>query len=101
MNEQLLGREKMNKKIKAILCTISPTFTTRLMYLFNFQKPLHLKNPRNINEKLQNLKLGEYYDNGTITECVDKIRVREYLKRKGLERLSAKLIWGGMMMSKS
>ena len=52
-----------NLKIKEILSTISPKMTTYLMWFYNFRKPLDLKNPKDINEKLQFLKLRTYYDN--------------------------------------
>jgi len=40
-------------------------------------------NPKNINEKLQCLKLGEYYNNQIITNCCDKVLVKEWIKTKG------------------
>ncbi len=85
----------MNKKIKRILCDISPKLTTRLMYLYNFRKVLNLKNPKGINEKLQYLKLKEYYENSVVTQCVDKYLVRDYLEKKGYGELLPDLLGGG------
>lgn len=84
----------MNVKIKKVLSTISPNFTTRLMFLYNFKKPLNLRNPKDINEKLQYLKLKTYYNNPIITQCVDKSQVRNYLEKKGMSDLSAELYAG-------
>lgn len=85
----------MNKQIKMILSTISPSITTKLMYLYNFHRLLNLKNPSNLNEKLQYLKLKTYYNNPTITQCVDKFRVRDYLSERGLSSILPQLIGGG------
>lgn len=84
----------MNKKIKKILSTISPELTTRLMYRYNFHKRLDLNNPIDINDKLQYLKLRTYYNNATITQCVDKYRVREYLQEKGYGDILPQFIGG-------
>jgi len=69
----------MNKNIKTVMSSISPKFTTYLMYLYNFGKFPNMKNPKDINEKLQYLKLKTYYNNPVVTQCVDKYRVRAYL----------------------
>lgn len=45
----------MNNKIKMFMSTVSPMVTTKLMYLYNFHKVLNLKNPVDLNEKLQYL----------------------------------------------
>lgn len=84
----------MNVKIKKVLSTISPNLTTRLMFLYNFKKPLNLKNPKDINEKLQYLKLKTYYNNPVITRCVDKSQVRGYLNEKGMSDLLPELYAG-------
>lgn len=85
---------KWNGVVKNILCSISPKLATQVMYLFNFKKPLNLKKPQNINEKLQYLKLNTYYENPVITQCADKYSVREYLDKKGYAYLLPKLLGG-------
>lgn len=60
-------------------------------YNAGFSKPLDLTNPITINEKLQYLKLNQYYNNPVVTRCVDKYRVKEYLKEIGYPELAAKL----------
>ncbi len=67
------------------LTRISPTLTSKLIYRISKGKPLNLKNPKDFDEKLMWLKLKKYYKNPLITECADKYRVREYVKRKGCE----------------
>ena len=84
----------MKKKIKMLLSTISPTLTSKILYYYNFHKPLNLKNPVDINEKLQFLKLKTYYNNPAITRCVDKYTVRSYLEQHGHDELLPELIGG-------
>lgn len=84
----------MKKQIKMILSEISPTFVTYLSYYYNFHEVLDLRNPKGINQKLQYLKLKTYNNNSTVAKCVDKLCVRQYLKEKGYEKLSAKLLGG-------
>ena len=86
----------MNKNIKVLLSSISPKMTTYLMYIYNFKTFPNMKKPRNINEKLQYLKLKNYYDNSVVTQCVDKWRVRSYLKDKGYGNLLPDLFMGGI-----
>ena len=82
----------MNKKIKVILSTISPKLETYISYYYNFHEFLNLKNPYGINQKLQYLKLKTYYNNPIITQCVDKYRVRDYIKEIGFEKILPNLI---------
>ena len=60
-------------------------------YNAGFSKPLDLENPVTINEKLQYLKLNQYYNNPVVTRCVDKYRVKEYLREIGYSELAAEL----------
>lgn len=61
----------------------------KYVYWMAFCRYPNLKNPRTINEKLQVLKLNDYYDNPIITQCVDKFRVKDYLDQKGFGDLCA------------
>ena len=81
------GGHKMNRKITSILSAISPLLTTKLMFQYNFHRKLDLKNPQNLNEKFQWLKLYAYYDNPVITTCVDKLKVKDYLSERGYKDL--------------
>ena len=89
-------QDGIRSRIKNILSTLSPGFTTYLMYLYNFKRLPDFDNPKDINDWLQRLKLREYYHNPVITKCVDKYRVREYIKSKGLEHILPNLYIGGV-----
>lgn len=56
-----------------------------------FWKRPDFRKPVNINEKLQILKTGKYYNNPLITTCVDKFQVKKYLEELGYGDLCAKL----------
>lgn len=87
-------KDRIRMFIKKILSSLSPRLTTQLMYKYNFGKKLDLKNPKDINEKLQYLKLNTYYNNSMVTRCVDKYEVRNYLTEIGKESLLPTLIGG-------
>lgn len=76
--------KKLYKKIIWELSAISPTLATKILYFRVFKKRLNLKRPRSLNEKILYLKLNDYYNNPLITQCADKVMVREYVKKKGL-----------------
>ena len=66
-----------------LLATISPTLASHYWYWGLFKRPLRLRHPVTLNEKLQWLKLHTYHNNPLITQGADKYRVREYLKQAG------------------
>jgi hypothetical protein len=82
---------KIKNEIKKILTIVSPTLETKVAFRSSFGKKLNLKNPKDINEKILWLKLNTYNNNELVTNCIDKYRIREYLKQKGLEELLPKL----------
>ena len=59
-------------------------------YRIKLGRKLNLKNPQRFTEKLQWYKM--YYRNPVMHQCVDKYRVREYIKAKGLEDILVPLI---------
>lgn len=73
------------------LCRINITKAVTECYNSGFSKPLDLENTVTINEKLQYLKLNQYYNNPIVTTCIDKYQVKEYLKEIGFGNLAAKL----------
>lgn len=85
MNNNL--KSNIGKKFKSILSAISPTLNAKVLYWFYFRKPLHLKNPKTLNEKLNWLKLNTYKNNKLVTQCADKYAVREYIKACGCEEI--------------
>ena len=72
----------MDKKTlaKRVLRVLPDGTYLRLRYLIAFRKPLHLKNPRTFNEKLQWLKL--YDRNPEYTRMVDKYEAKKYVAER-------------------
>lgn len=70
-----------------------PKILVKLRYFERFHKPLHLKNPKTLNEKILFLSLRT--DTTLWTTCADKYAVREYVKSCGLEDTLVKLygVW--------
>ena len=68
---------------KCSLTRISPKLNTRVVYFIKLKKPLHLKHPQTLDEKIQWLKFNTYYKNPLVTQCADKYAVREYVKKCG------------------
>ncbi len=84
--------EKTMDGVYALATIISPTLNTKMRYKSIFQKPLDLKNPRTLNEKIQWLKLNAYYKNPLVKECADKYKVRDYIERIGCAEILNDLI---------
>lgn len=85
--------KKLILELIKIISSISPKFSTHILYLIYFNKRLDLNNPKTLNEKILWLKLNEYRNNKLITECADKYLVREYVKKKGLENILNDLLF--------
>lgn len=75
-----------------LLCGISPKLSVNFWYRYYFKKPLNLKNPQTLDEKIQWMKLYYYKDNPLVYQCADKYRVREYVKQCGLGHILNELI---------
>ena len=88
----LSARRHFHRKINEIILNISPEYATRRAYKGAFHEKLDFNNPRGINQKIHYLKLRDYYDNPLVTQCIDKFRVRDYLRKKGYASLSAPLL---------
>ena len=78
-------------RLAALFVESNPKLSTKLLYNKNFGVRLRLDEPHNLNEKLQKLKLFNYYNNPSITNCVDKYAVRKELSLKGMEHILPKL----------
>ena len=79
------------RKVFIFLNSIAPIYATKRTYKHAMKKKLDLKNPRTINEKLQFLKLNNYYNNSIVSMCADKYAIREYLTNKGMTELLPQL----------
>ena len=77
------------KKLWPKLVHKHPKLCCKIYYYWMLKRRLHLKNPRDLNEKIQWLKFHE--DMNEWARLADKYRVREYLKEKGLDNLLVKL----------
>jgi len=74
---------KVYREMICWLSTVSPLLTTKILYYQAFKRKLDLKNPKTLNEKLQYLKLHDYYENPLVTQCADKYLVRDYVTECG------------------
>lgn len=91
INKYLL-KQKIKLTYLSILTLISPKLNTKVFYEKRMGKKLDLDNPKDLNEKIQWLKLYKLYPNKLITKCADKVEVREYVKEKGCEELLTRII---------
>lgn len=76
----------------ALISSFSPKLASKIYYTTKLHRKLNLKKPKLFNEKLMWLKLNEYSDNELVTNCVDKYRVREYIKSCGCTEILNELI---------
>ena len=70
-----------------------PVSLIKLRYRYVFKKPIDLKNPKDLNEKILWAKL--FSDTSEWTELADKYRVRQYVEDLGLGQYLVKLyaVW--------
>lgn len=70
-----------------------PIAYMQIRYLLRFHKPLHLDNPKTLNEKILYLSLRT--DTSLWTDCADKYKVRDYVQRCGLNSILVPLygVW--------
>lgn len=60
-----------------------PVSATKHWYKKSMGVGLDLESPKTISEKIQYLKLNDYYHNPIVRQCADKYAVRDYVKEKG------------------
>lgn len=80
------------RTLKQWLTRLSPELSIRLQYLYYFKRPLSLKNPKTLDEKIQWMKLNLYGKNSLFTRCADKYQVREYIQECGCGEILNDLI---------
>ena len=83
MNKIIILGSKFSTWFKQTLTRISPKLNTWVLYFAKFKKPIDLKNPKTLDEKIQWLKFNTYYKNPLVTQCADKYAVREYVEKCG------------------
>ena len=89
-----LYRWLMKDKVwwRKFLSVAAPVYASKRLYEKALGKKLNLKNPQTLNEKCMWLKLNTYYRHPLITECCDKYRVCDYVKRMGCAEILNDLI---------
>ena len=80
-------KKKLIEFVGRILAVVSPKLASQFWYWGLFKRPLKLKNPVTLNEKLMWLKLNVYADDPLVCKCADKYLVREYVKDAGCEEI--------------
>ena len=76
-------KEQAVDRVYESLSTVSPVLSARLRYRRLFDKPIRLRDPRTLNEKISWLKLYAYGNDPLVSQCADKYRVREYVRDAG------------------
>ena len=71
------------KSIASVLGRKCPGLVVRIRFLLRFHRFPNLRHPKDLNEKIQYLSLKT--DTSLWTELTDKFKVREYIRRCGLE----------------
>lgn len=74
-------------KLLPYYCIYFTKPAVKMLYKQFFQKPLDLDNPRDLNEKINWLKIYRYKNDPLVAQCADKYRVREYVKDNGCEEI--------------
>ena len=85
-------KKTLQGAFRSTLTVISPKLNTEVTYRVKFGRKLNLSNPQTINEKVLWLKFNTYWENDTIKQCADKLRVRDYLEQRGFDHLLNGLI---------
>lgn len=80
-------RGNCNTWFRYVLTLISPKLSVKFWYRFYFKRPLDLKKPQTLDEKIQWMKLYYYKDNDLVKQCADKYAVREYVAQCGLKHI--------------
>lgn len=88
--KKIIKSPKVRKAILNSLSFIPDVPMLKMQYRIKLGRNLDLKNPVRYTEKLQWYKIN--YRNPLMRQCVDKYRVREYVKSKGLENILISLI---------
>ena len=70
-------------KLLPYYCRFFTKSAVKMLYKQTFQKPLDLKNPKDLNEKINWLKVYKYKKDPLVIQCADKWAMREYVKEKG------------------
>lgn len=86
-------KKRLKHFVKSIMIKLCPATLTKIYYKDKMHKPLNLKNPKDLNEKIQWLKL--YSDTSMWPVLADKYRMRQYVADHKLGHMLTKLygVW--------
>lgn len=73
--------------IRSFLERLAPPMKSKRLYLERCGEPLNLRNPKTLCEKILYTKLYVYWNDPFIASCVDKYRVRSFIKQIGCQEL--------------
>lgn len=74
-------------KLLPYYCIYFTKSAVKMLYKQTFQRELNLDNPRDLNEKINWLKIHKYKNDPLVIQCADKWRVREYVKGKNCDEI--------------
>ncbi len=83
--KKILRTPAIRTAILNMLKFIPDAIMLKLQYRIKLNRSLNLRDPERFTEKLQWYKMN--YRNPIMHQCVDKYKVRDYVKSKGLERI--------------
>lgn len=86
--KKIIKSQALRFKVLALLDFVPDKIMVRLQYFIYFGRFLKLKEPVRFSEKLQWYKIN--YRDPIMTQCVDKVEVREFVKDCGLEHILTK-----------
>lgn len=86
--KKIIKSRSIRMSILNFLSFIPDKIMLKIQYRIKTHRKLNLKNPKRYTEKVQWYKL--YYKNPLMIKCVDKYEVRDYIKKKGLEKILLK-----------
>lgn len=74
---------KMLNSGMKVVSRVNPTLASKIRYKHYLGKPLNLKNPQTLNEKMMYLKLNRYWDQQFVADRADKYAVRKVITEAG------------------
>ncbi|KRL04561.1 ATP-grasp fold amidoligase family protein [Liquorilactobacillus oeni] len=69
------------------LTILNPSWNVKFSFKHILKNRIDLKNPKTFNEKICWLKLYDYPNNQLVIDCTDKVKVRDYVRKKGLDNI--------------
>lgn len=88
--KKIIRSARLRKNILNFLRFVPDSLMLKVQYRIKLGRKLNLKNPQRYTEKLQWYKIN--YRNEVMHQCVDKYKVREYVRSKGLDKILVPLI---------